>query len=74
MSGVLAELIAFLAEQPTAVRRLLAQHVNDGAGNCRECAVGGQQGHLTWPCTIYSAAAIAAAGRNDAPVLRSDSV
>jgi hypothetical protein len=50
-------------DQPTAIGRLLADHVDDGRGHCRTCTVGGQQGFLTWPCTIYAAAAKAARAR-----------
>jgi hypothetical protein len=53
-------LVAFLVEQPSAIRRLLAAHVNDGRGHCRTCTTGGQQGYLSWPCTIHSAASKAA--------------
>ena len=58
-------LVTFLAGQPRAVAKLLAQHVDDGSGHCRACAIGGQRGFQTWPCPIYSAA-IRAAG--DPPV------
>jgi hypothetical protein len=53
-------LAAFLVEQPTAIRRLLAEHVDDGGGHCRACTTGGQHGFLSWPCTIHSAASKAA--------------
>ena len=56
-------LVEFLAGQPGAVAKLLAQHVDDGGGHCRACAVGGQRGFLSWPCTIYSAAVRVARSR-----------
>jgi hypothetical protein len=56
-------LAAFLVEQSTAIGRLLADHVDDGRGHCRTCTVGGQQGFLAWPCTIYIAASKAARAR-----------
>jgi hypothetical protein len=62
-AGCLSE---FLVSQPTAVRKLLAEHVDDGRGSCRVCAAGGQRGHLPLPCTIYTAARIAQATRPDA--------
>jgi len=31
----------FLVEQPLAIRRLLAVHIDDGRGHCRTCTVGG---------------------------------
>lgn len=54
----------FLQGEPAAVRKLLAEHVDDGRGHCRSCAVGGQRGYQTWPCTIYQAAAMAHARLN----------
>jgi hypothetical protein len=56
-------LAAFLVEQPTAIGRLLTEHVDDGRGHCRTCTVEGQQGFLTWPCTIHVAASKAARAR-----------
>jgi hypothetical protein len=56
-------LVAFLVNQPTAIGRLLAEHVDDGRGHCRTCTVGGQQGFLAWPCTLYTAASNAARAR-----------
>jgi hypothetical protein len=53
-------LVAFLVDQPTAIGRLLADHVDDGRGRCRTCTAGGQHGFLAWPCTIYTAASKAA--------------
>ena len=53
-------LVAFLVDQPTAIGRLLADHVDDGRGHCRTCTSGGQHGFLAWPCTIYAAASKAA--------------
>jgi hypothetical protein len=60
-------LAAFLVDQPSAIGRLLAAHVDDGHGHCRTCTVGGQQGFLSWPCTIHSAAAAAARSRRTTP-------
>jgi hypothetical protein len=62
------QLVTFLAGQPRAVAKLLAQHVDDGTGHCRACRVG-QRGFLSWPCTIYTAAARAAGWPDDAPGL-----
>jgi hypothetical protein len=56
----LPPLVAFLVDQPTATARLLAQHVDDGYGRCRVCTVGGQHGHMPWPCTIAASATLAA--------------
>jgi hypothetical protein len=56
ISSVLAELTMFLMLRPTATKKLLAQHVDDGRGRCTTCSVGAQQGHHLWPCTIHAAA------------------
>ena len=60
-------LAAFLVDQPTAIGRLLTAHVDDGRGHCRACTIGGQQGFLDWPCTIYVAASNAARARKARP-------
>lgn len=52
----LEPLVTFLVTQPTAIRRLLAQHRDAGDGSCLACRIGAQRGHLSWPCTIYTAA------------------
>jgi hypothetical protein len=44
-------LAVFLAGQPTAVARLLAEHVDDGRGDCRACSLP-QGGYVPWPCTL----------------------
>ena len=59
-------LAAFLVEQPDAIAKLLTQHVDDGRGRCRSCAIGSQRGFHTWPCTIHAAAEMAAATRGAA--------
>jgi hypothetical protein len=56
---LLAELVQFLGHQPTAVRRLVAAHVDDGSGRCVTCALAGQGGRLQWPCLISVAAGLA---------------
>ncbi len=45
-------IVLFLARQPDLLRQLLAEHVDDGTGHCRVCAVSAQAGYLGWPCTI----------------------
>jgi hypothetical protein len=65
-SGVVLDVLAqFLRGQPTALRALLSDHVDDGRGGCRRCVIGGQHGNQKWPCLIH-AAAIKASGL-DAP-------
>ncbi|MGH3616325.1 MAG: hypothetical protein ACRDRK_27770 [Pseudonocardia sp.] len=58
-------LAVFLAGQPTAVARLLADHVDDGHGHCRTCAVGGQRGNHAWPCSLHVAATASRDLRSD---------
>ena len=53
-------LSAFLVAQPTALAKLLLEHVDDGRGGCRVCAVGAQHGQHRFPCTIHVAAVTAA--------------
>ena len=60
------ELERFLFGQPTAIRKLLAQHVDDGFGRCRACRVGDQRGNLSWPCLLHGSASRAAAARSAA--------
>jgi hypothetical protein len=55
-AGDITEALAvFLLGQPTALAKLLAQHVDDGTGRCRVCMVA-QRGHLPWPCALRIAA------------------
>jgi hypothetical protein len=49
-------LIIFLIGQPTAVGRLLADHVDDGTGRCRRCGSRAVGDRVPWPCTIHTAA------------------
>ena len=42
-------LVTFLIGQPTAVLRLLAEHIDDGRGGCRACPIGARRGHHPWP-------------------------
>ncbi|TQM15610.1 hypothetical protein [Pseudonocardia kunmingensis] len=42
-----------MAREPGMATRLLAAHVDDGAGRCRVCSIGGQAGRAAaWPCLI----------------------
>jgi hypothetical protein len=54
--AVLDALAQFLVAQPTALRALLTDHVDDGRGGCRRCPIGGQRGNQKWPCVIHVAA------------------
>lgn len=61
------ELARFLLSQPTAVARLLDQHVDDGTGHCRTCCSGDQRGFLAWPCALYEAATLASTAHAKRP-------
>jgi hypothetical protein len=50
-----AALIAFLVTRPAARARLL-RPPRRRHGHCRVCTVGGQRGHLPWPCAIAASA------------------
>jgi hypothetical protein len=52
-------LAVFLVGQPTAVARLLAEHIDDGRGDCQACRIGAQRGNHSWPCSLYAAATTA---------------
>lgn len=60
MTDVLPALAEFLCNQPTAIKKLLAQHVDNGNGECRVCTLGGQRGRMRWPCAIFRGARMAA--------------
>lgn len=45
-----------ILSQPGMSERLTAEHADEGRGRCRACAVGGQRGKHSWPCTIHQAA------------------
>lgn len=62
-AAALDVLTAFLLKQPVAAAQLMAEHVDDGRGNCRTCTIGGQRGNHIWPCTLHAAASAAQAQR-----------
>ena len=49
-------LVQMILSQTGMAERLIAEHCDDGRGHCRACAVGGQRGQHSWPCTIRQAA------------------
>jgi hypothetical protein len=51
-AALLAELVRFLAHQPTAAARLVTAHVDDGSGRCATCVLAGQSGRMPWPCVL----------------------
>jgi hypothetical protein len=52
----MSALATFIAANPGLAETLLADHVDDGNGHCRACAVGAQRGYHRWPCTIAAEA------------------
>jgi hypothetical protein len=61
--SAVAALIEFLVARPEAIDKLLADHIDDGRGDCRKCSIGAQGGHHTWPCSLHAAATAAEARR-----------
>ena len=45
-------IVEFIAAEPGMAARLLAEHVDDGAGRCRVCSSGAQAGRHIWPCAL----------------------
>jgi hypothetical protein len=45
-------LVEFIVRNPGLAERLIAEHVDDGQGYCRRCALGGQRGYFRFPCDI----------------------
>jgi hypothetical protein len=62
-AGAMQALVHFLSNRPEAVDKLLADHIDDGRGDCRRCPIGAQGGHHTWPCSLHAAATAARARR-----------
>lgn len=61
--SLIIELATLLVREPAAIEKLLEQHQADVRGHCRTCLSGAQRGNLSWPCTIYKAADVAAKTR-----------
>jgi hypothetical protein len=49
-------LVEFIVMNPGLSESLLRQHVDDGQGHCRACALGAQRGYHRFPCGIRSSA------------------
>jgi hypothetical protein len=63
-------LIEFILRNPGLADRLIAEHVDDGRGYCRMCALGAQRGYFRFPCDIRRMAEAAKeleAGGSDPP-------
>lgn len=63
------ELTRFLVHQPSAITRLLVEHLDDGRGNCQGCRVVNQRGHR-WPSVLHDSATAAAEARACLPTPR----
>lgn len=46
------ELAGLLAAHPSAIARLLAEHIDDGTEHCAVCSTGPQTGRVEWPCRL----------------------
>jgi hypothetical protein len=51
-TGEMSPLVEFIVKNPGLSGSLLKQHVDDGRGYCRACALGAQRGYFTFPCDI----------------------
>jgi hypothetical protein len=51
-TGGVSPLVQFIVNNPGLADVLLAQHVDDGSGYCRACALGAQRGYHRYPCFI----------------------
>ena len=51
-----APIVEFIARQPGLAERLLAEHIDDGAGRCRGCTGGGRGARPRWPCPLHGLA------------------
>jgi hypothetical protein len=45
-------LVEFVLLNPGLADRLITEHVDDGHGYCRMCALGAQRGYFRIPCDI----------------------
>jgi hypothetical protein len=59
-SDTLALIVALIGDNPAGIKKLLAEHVDDGTGHCRRCTLPGQRGFDSWPCIHHIAATLAA--------------
>jgi hypothetical protein len=50
--GGVSPLVQFIVNNPGLADALIAQHVDDGSGYCRSCALGAQRGFHKYPCDI----------------------
>jgi hypothetical protein len=55
-TGEISPLVQFIVNNPGLADALLAQHVDDGSGHCRSCALGAQRGYQQHPCDIHCTA------------------
>jgi hypothetical protein len=51
-TGGVSPLVEFIIRNPGLSAALIRQHVDDGGGYCRRCALGAQRGYHRFPCDI----------------------
>lgn len=51
-TDVVSPLVQFIVNNPGLADALLAEHVDDGRGYCRACALGAQRGYQRFKCEI----------------------
>jgi hypothetical protein len=59
VSETVALIVALIGDNPAGIKKLLADHVDDGTGHCRHCPLPGQRGFDSWPCIHHIAATLA---------------
>jgi hypothetical protein len=55
-AGGVSPLVQFIVNSPGLAEALIAEHIDDGRGYCRACALGAQRGYHQHPCNIRCAA------------------
>lgn len=55
-TGEVSPLVQFIVMNAGLSTSLLRQHVDDGQGYCRACALGAQRGYHRFPCDIRRSA------------------
>jgi hypothetical protein len=50
--GEVNALVEFIVNNPGLSDALISEHIDDGRGHCRACALGAQRGYYTFPCDI----------------------
>ncbi len=52
-------LVEFIVRNPGLAETLIGEHVDDGQGYCRACALDAQRGYHSYPCSVRRMAELA---------------